>query len=319
MAHELENMMYVGQTPWHGLGKKVDQAPSIEEAIILAGLDWKVKVEQLQTKEGEKVESYITRRESDKRILGVVGSRYHPLQNKEAFNFFKPFVEQGCTIDTAGSLKSGQKVWMLAKIGSDPLKITKEDVVEKYLLLSNSHDGTTSVRVGFTPIRVVCNNTLSMAHGSDKSQLIRIHHTKSVQANLEAIQETINIANQRFETTAEKYRALLKKQVNKKDIEKFVHQVFFPQVVDFKADDLSARQLNAYNEMNNTITRLFERGRGNDMQSVKGTYWALYNGVTEYLSYEANKDQDSRLTSLWFGQNEKVNERALDLALVMAG
>src|SRR6185295_11897446 len=125
-------------------------------------------------------------------------------------------------IETAGSLRQGKRVWVLAKINRDPLVIKGNDVVEKYVLLSNSHDGTLAVRVGFTPIRVVCNNTLSMAINSEASKLIRIKHTKNVVSNLESVQEIMNLADQEFQATAEQYRMLTRKDINSKDLEKYI-------------------------------------------------------------------------------------------------
>lgn len=227
MAHEVENIMYVGEAPWHKLGRKFEVPPSLEEALVAAGLNWTVSTEPLFSGSGEEVEALLTRRSSDKSILGVVGPNYTPLQNTEAFEFFRPFIdEKAAAIETAGSLRQGKRVWVLAKINRDPMVIKGSDVVEKYVLLSNSHDGTLAVRVGFTPVRVVCNNTLTMAINSEASKLIRIKHTKNVVSNLESVQEIMNLADSEFEATAEQYRLLTMKDINSKDLEKYVKLVF---------------------------------------------------------------------------------------------
>ncbi|MGA1718785.1 MAG: DUF932 domain-containing protein, partial [Aquiluna sp.] len=190
MPAMVEKMMFVGATPWHGEGTQLDENPSISEAITAAGLDWRVGTKDLFTAEGERVNAKATYRESDNRVLGVVGPRYTPLQNQDAFDWFQPFLDAGeCQLHTAGSLSEGEKVWVLAQLNRENSEIVKGDEVSKFILLSNSHDGTTSIRVGYTPIRVVCVNTLAAAHGSKQSSLIRIRHTRSSKTNLENVRD----------------------------------------------------------------------------------------------------------------------------------
>src|SRR5579871_4073541 len=195
MSHEVEKrngkaqMMYVGEVPWHGLGTRFETAPSLAEAIVAAGLNWEVQKVALQTVGlNLDVPAMAMQRKSDNKILGVVGKEWHPLQNSEAFEFFTPFVdEKQAEINTAGSLRGGQRIFVLAKIKRDPMEIVPGDAVEKYILLSNSHDGSQAVRVGFTPIRVVCANTLAMAIGDGASQLIRLRHTKNLNDSLNSV------------------------------------------------------------------------------------------------------------------------------------
>jgi len=317
MAHEVEKMMFVGEKPWHGLGESFRFAPTLEEAIVAAGLDWKVSTEPLFSGAGEEVEALLTRRSSDNSILGVVGHTYVPLQNSEAFKFFEPFVLQGeASIETAGSLRMGKRVFVLAKINRDPIVVKGGDVVEKYILLSNSHDGTLAVRVGFTPVRVVCNNTLTLAHNSQASKLIRVKHTKNVSENVNSVREIMNLADSEFEATAEQYKLLANKNINQKDLEKYIKIVF----------NSKARLIEAEGNMDNInnkrileqVIPLFEKGRGNDLVDIQGTYWAAYNAVNEYLQYNRGKDNGSRMDSLWFGEAAQLNKKALDTAVTMA-
>ena len=313
MAHEIESMFFVGETPWHGLGERLIEVPDTKTAIIKAGLDWSVKTVPLYTAEGVKVDSLGVQRESDGSILGVVGPRYTPLQNSEAFSFFDPFVESGLVqLETAGSLCSGGKIWILARIAENSdTEIIKGDAVRKFLMLSNSHDGTTAVRVGFTPVRIVCANTLRMAHDGS-SELIRVRHGLSVKANIDALRDTINIANRAFEATADQYRLLAQKQINAEDLEKYVKTVLGVKV---DADgEISTR---AQNQVD-AVIQLFEGGRGQNIQGVSGTLWAAYNGVTEFLTHEAQGDATKRYQSLWFGQNAVRNQLALTEALKLA-
>jgi phage/plasmid-like protein (TIGR03299 family) len=316
MSHQVEQMMFVGQVPWHGLGKRFIEAPTLDEAMVAAGLDWTVTTEPVFTQSNEKLPALATRRSSDSRILGVVGPSYTPLQNKDAFKFFTPFIESGeAAIETAGSLRMGQKVFVLAKLKLDPSVIAKGDEVEKYILLSNSHDGSLAVRVGFSPVRVVCSNTLAMAHNSNASKLIRLRHSKNVVDNLEKIREVMNLANSEFEATAEQYRMLASKEINSADLEKYVKLVFSNNKKLIEAEgDLST--INNKRLMNEIIP-LFEKGRGNDLASVRGTYWTAYNAINEYLQYYRGEDTQVRLDSLWFGQGATLNKRALEVAVTM--
>ncbi len=313
MAHEIEAMAYFGQLPWHGLGTALDEADLYDwqSARKKAGLDWSVDLVPLITADNQaKVAHKAVRRLTDNRVLGVVGPRYAPLQNQDAFKWFQPFLDaKEAALHTAGSLRGGSRVWVLAKLNRDPLVIAKDDEVEKFILLSHGHDGSLAVRAGFTPIRVVCQNTLSMAHGSDASKLIRVRHTKDVLGNLENIRAVMNLANAEFEATAEQYRLLARKSINGSDLRKYVRRV-----LKIDEENPSTRSLNIAEE----IVRLAESGRGNDLPSIRGTYWTAYNGLSEYLTYNRGRSADNRLNSLWFGEGLNANRHALEVALAMA-
>jgi phage/plasmid-like protein (TIGR03299 family) len=164
--------------------------------------------------------------------------------------------------------------------------------------------------VGFTPIRVVCANTLALAH-ADKagSKLIRVRHTRRLADNLEALQDVINLADQEFTATAEQYRQLRKHGVHQGDLAAYVRQVF-----GIESATLNGQQ----RRILEGCFRLFEEGRGAELPGVRGTLWGAYNAVTEYLGYVRGTNQDTRLSSLWFGESARTNQRALEIALAMA-
>ena len=314
MSHEIETMAFFQETPWHGLGTALQEDDLYDwpKTCEKAGLAWDVELVPLVTADTQtQVAHKAVRRKTDGRILGVVGHRYAALQNRDAFAWFQPFLDaKEAALHTAGSLRQGSRIWVLAKLNRRPLVVAPGDEVEKFILLSHGHDGSLAVRVGFTPVRVVCQNTLSMAHGSDASKLIRIKHTKDVHENLANIREVMDLANQEFEATAEQYRLLARKSINQADLRSYVKKVF--QVKDDQ--ESSTRLKNIMEE----IVGLAEAGRGNELPSVSGTLWTAYNGVAEWLGYERGNSQGNRLNSLWFGDGAYLNRHALETALVMA-
>jgi phage/plasmid-like protein (TIGR03299 family) len=316
MSHEVEGMMFVGATPWHGLGVRVERGVTTDDAIRCAGLDWHVGTKPLLTSDGEDVPAMATYRQSDGALLGVVGPDYTPVQNADAFRFFDPFIASGeASYETAGALRGGRRVWVLARLNrpSSVIVARADDTVEKFVLLSNSHDGSLAVRVGFAPIRVVCSNTLALAHADAGSKLIRLRHTANVLSNLAAVREAMNLADARFEVAADHYRWLATRDISAADLRKYVDVVFSaPRLAD---DAMPAPE---HNRLFNRIVPLFEHGRGNDLPGVRGTWWAALNAVNEYLGYVRGRTQDGRVDSLWFGDGAKLNRRALDSAMRMA-
>jgi len=319
MAHEIEmigdkaSMAFAGQTPWHGLGTPLTEEDlyDCQKTCIKAGLDWETELVPLLTADTQtKVDQVAVRRMSDGRILGTVGPRYTVLQNRDAFRWFQPFLDaKEAALHTAGSLQEGSRIWALAKLNRSPLVIAPGDEVEKFVMLSHSHDGSLAVRVGFTPQRVVCSNTLAMAHKNDASKLIRLKHTRDIHENLANIREVMNVANQEFEATAEQYRLLASKSINQVDLNRYVRKV------------LKVEEGKPSTRMQNTIKEIIgkcESGKGNDLPSVSGTYWTAYNGLNEWLSYERGHNQQNRLNSLWFGESANLNRFALETALAMA-
>lgn len=326
----VESMFFMGATPWHQLGKKVERALTVKEAIDEAGLNWPVRKIPLVTVPyqipdgstfgGQVVDHFAIIRDSDGSVLGVVGPRWEPLQNVDAFEWFNPFVKEGlCTFETAGSLCEGRKVWILAKLNRPDSEIIPGDQVAKYLLLSNSHDGSQAIRVGYTPVRVVCANTLAMAHRDQASQLLRVYHTKSTKITLELIQKAVNVANEEFEATADVYRKLAASDACQDDVRKYVHQVFYPKET---LEQLSDRQKNNLSDLQDKIIANFENGIGADMS--RGTWWGCYNALTEYFTHDKSFGEDDKakldmnLNSLWFGTTADKNKEALRIASELA-
>lgn len=311
MSHLIESLAYVGPEPWHGLGKKIPEGKrlTVHEAIVASGLDWKVDLRPVfsEDRQGQRLtiaDQYAVCRGTDNKVLGIVGPDYVPLQNRDAFQWFQPFLDSGdATIETAGSIKKGKQVWVLAKIRAGEMTVGDADEIANYILLSNSHDGSISVKVGCTPIRVVCSNTLSMAHESKASKLLKVRHTGRLLENLESIREIIDLANREFYATVDQYRNLIKRRIDMSDLQRYIKIVF--SLPDKRGAELVPN-----------IVHLFDHGRGSDMAGR--TYWGAYNAVNEYLNYFRGKTQDNTLSSLWYGDSSVVNKKALHVAIEMA-
>jgi phage/plasmid-like protein (TIGR03299 family) len=314
MAHEFESGMFVGDAAWHKLGNVITEAPSIKDGIILAGLDWKVNMENLYLGDGRLTKQRAIVRQSDQSILGYSGSQWQPLQNTEAFDFFQPMVNSGLVdLETAGSLRNGQIIWVLAKIKNAQSEVIKNDPIQRYFLLSNSHNAGRAVQIGYCDIRVVCANTMALAESSEKSKLIRLVHGKNLQTNLGDLQDMVNLSKQSFEADLKKLEVLAKKGINRKDLEKFVDVIWYPNVIELTARQKTHRTNTIY-----MLDDLMESGIGTDITNVKGTAYGLYNAATEFWTHYDGKTQDDRLSKLWVGGNQSKNEKALDYLLKAA-
>ena len=207
MSANINSMFYYGATPWHGLGTPVDQVATSDEAITAAGLDWEVGMEEMETESGLSVFTHkATVRQDTRQVLGVVGRRYEVLQNRDAFSFFDSVVgEKLAMYHTAGSLGQGEKVWILAKLPGE-IVVGKDDVTDKYLLLLNSHDMSWRVRMFFTPIRVVCQNTAQAAIRGFNSKTdpgVGFKHLGDIQKKVVEAQKALGIANAYYDQYAE--------------------------------------------------------------------------------------------------------------------
>lgn len=321
MAHgilENDTMFSVKEKPWHKLGTVVETAPTVKEAIKLAGLDWKVEQKPLQAVTNDGNLQVITHkavlREDTQDILGVVGTSYHPLQNTEAFEWFEPFIDNGlASLETAGSLFNGKKVWILAKTHKEA-DVVAGDTVESYILLSNSHDGSSTVKVGFTPIRVVCNNTLSYAEGANISKLIRVRHTSSVVENLQLVRDLMDTVNTQFIATVEQYRELTRRDVSVEDLRMYVKQVFSRQKLENIITDYEARekaQIEAERKkLLDRVEEIFE------LEPARKT-WNMYNAVNSYLCHDRCRNAELRQNSIWFGDSKLLDRKAFELARKM--
>ncbi len=331
MAHELliedseAAMMYVGQVPWHKLGTRLETAPkTAAEAMKAAKLDWQVGLKRVYAWEGEHFYE-IPDRKAVVRLdhwgkqhcepFGLVGNDYHALQNQEAFSFFDPIVATGkVSYHTAGALGHGERLWVLAMV-ADPILVKGVEKVEKYLLLSNGHDGRTALQVRFTPIRVVCQNTLSAALKQGES-LFKAYHDSQMPRKMLDAQQVVKRILGYYDELGQKFNAFAGKPVNTETLTQYVKSVF-PDPKRKKGD--SDRRFELAIERNNHFRsesiRLSEEGRGNQENCIKGTLWTAYNGITELVDHHWGYESlAQRLSWLWFGEGERIKHKAFDEA-----
>lgn len=309
MSAYVESMISVGEKPWHGLGTVLDEPPTVQDAILQAGLDWKVELHKVSASadlavghqsmiiDGSLAICRMFKNEGlIQNVYGIVSKKYEPLQNSEAFEFFQPILDSGHVhLETAGSLKKGEIVWVLAKLDED-IKVGMDikgdaDMVRPYLLLSMGHNGKRSVKIAFTPIRVVCWNTLSM---SDIDQGVMIPHRKGVA-------DTVKEASFDFAETIQTYKYIGKvfKAMNStvppdEKIDKFVHKML-PM-----ADGIDQRSAELVMRKRENIIENY----GAEVQTV----WGLYNAFTGFVDHDirTKNGAEGKLMNAWFGNGAKM-------------
>ena len=322
MAHELEmidgqaQMAYVGDVPWHGLGTKVSPDLSPQQIMVKAGLDWKVeKCPTFASKDGVDLiptGSHALLRSSDNKVLTQVGDGWNPVQNETAFEFFNEYVMAGdMEMHTAGSLKGGQIVWALAKV-KESFDILGDDQVDSYLLFSNPHQYGKAVNVRFTPIRVVCNNTLSLSLGAFSNNSINISHRSEF--NPEQVKEAMGIAHEKFEKYREICEFLSTKKFTMESLIGYYNDVF-PRTYKGKNPPV----VKSYSDLTTNAKKAFDCLETQPGANYgEGTWWQALNSVTYMTDHLMGRSLDSRLSSSWFGSNQVRKEKAVYKALELA-
>ncbi len=323
MAHALATtngrtaMAYFGETPWHRLGTRLNEPATAAEAIEAAGLNYQVELHPLMTERWIDVpQRKAVLRTDTKEVLGVVGNSYQPIQNYQCFGFLDAVVADGdLRYHTAGVLGKGERIWMLAKIPGEIRIKDSDDVTEKFLLLHNSHDGTSSLRVFFTPIRVVCANTLAIAERRGHGQGISIHHKGNLESKIAEAQEILGFAKRFFDDAAEKINRLASYHPTRQQLDQYFRSIYPDRE---ESENHRSRKTRA------DLFRLFEFGRGQNIPASRFTAWSAYNAVTEYVDHfrstrgKSQLQRDStRLKSAWFGSGAKLKSEAWQFAVGM--
>lgn len=341
MAHMVETMAYAGEVPWHGLGVQVDGNLTPEEMLKEAGLDWTVSRRHMFTHttpefnevdpEFMPVDGYhVLVRDSDQKTLGPCGPDFIPTQNREAFTFFKKFTDAGdMKMETAGSLKDGRQVWGLAKL-NDSFVLPGDDKVEGYLLVAVAHQWGKANEIRFTPIRVVCNNTLSMAMSKEgKRGVFKMPHLRAFDNEIIiAAEEALGIASNKMQSYKEQAEFLTTKKYKKDSVVTFIADLLQPDLLieqnelekESDVRKIAARQtmLDEFKKTPSLVYDALEQQPGANLVSSKGTWWGAYNAVTFVVDHKWGYDRDSAIHNAWFGTRSKLKERALDKAIEYA-
>ncbi len=295
----------VAPSPWHHLGTELANPETARDAIAAAGLDYTVVVKSMKEfverdHADDVPDRWVTVRTDTGQILGIVEDGYEPIQNRDAFAFFDSLVDiDEATYETAGTIGRGERIWILAKLPGF-IKVQGKDIVNKYLLLSNSHDGSSLVRVKLTPIRVVCNNTLTAAlKGAGE---VQIRHTLNASDDFTQALSLLGLANSLFGHLDAVFNRMALTKISDEQLLNYVKAL----IPDDGEDNAKSQGIR------NAFFELYESGQGADLS--RGTLWGAFNCVTEYTDHKMEGNPAARLRSIWFGRGEQLKLKAYQLA-----
>lgn len=317
MSHEVETMAYTNEVPWHGLGHRVDQVNmngkgAVEAMLKAAKINWTVEREDLFLKDGTPAPAAALVRSTDGSILDVVGPSYVPVQNHEAFEFFREIVEAGdAHLETAGSLRSGKYVWGLANLG-ESFKLKGNDEVKGYCLVGCPHEQGKAMIFKFTSVRVVCNNTLGMALNMNSTtgapgELRRSHRNAFDSTALAAAKEAMGISREKLHQFKETAETLRRKSMSRQDAINVLQPIFAPKfdLTDGRMtlDNLTPRMAQ--------LMDILEKAPGAQPDNA----WGVLNAVTYYADHVASRTPDKRLFNAWLGKTASQKTQTMKALL----
>jgi phage/plasmid-like protein (TIGR03299 family) len=320
----------VKEKAWHNLGQIITDYPTSAEAIKFAGLDYTVEKRTLFTFDNDNQNGitdviipeievpghYATVRTDTEQVLGVVGKDYQVVQNIDAFSFFDSIVgnKDGILYETAGSLGKGERIFITAKL-PDYIRVGKDDLIEQYLFLTTSHDGYGSITAAFTPVRIVCANTLNAAM-RNHSNCIKIRHTASAQDRLSQAHKLLGITNQLGAELEKVFNHWSNIRVTDNEVKRLVQRAMAPNkevlqnLQNNQQDELST----AYNNMVSSVMEYAFSSPTQQEATTKGTLFGAYNAVTGYFQNVRNyKDDESKFKSIMYGTGLQRSQAAFDL------
>ncbi len=321
MAHLVQQMAYVGAEPWHGLGNRLPSKQPLEVWQQEAGMNWQINESPVRFMSDSigslgSIHSFpeqkVLYRSDTKEALSVVSQRYQVVQPREVLEFYRDLTEvSGYELETAGILKGGKKFWALARTGQSTT-LKGNDQVNGYLLLATSCDGTLATTATPTTIRVVCNNTLTIAVNG-ATQAIKVPHSTRFDAQL--VKQQLGIAVSQWDGFMYRMKTLAERKVKSHEAMNYFLRVLcdaqpVPGDVSVLSNERALKK----------VQSLYDgQGRGAELEAAKGTAWGLLNAVTEYVDHERRaRSTEYRMDSAWFGQGAVIKQRALDTALLLA-
>lgn len=275
MSANVETMFSVREVPWHGLGTIIEEAPTSKDAIELAGLNWEVLSNPIFDNRGKEIQGFkANTRSSDNSVLGIVSNKYQIVQNSEAFEFTDNLIATGdVRYETAGSLRDGKQVWLLAKL--DTTKVVGDDV-DPYICFTNTHDGTGAIKVCMTPIRVVCNNTLNVALRTAK-RTWSTKHMGDMEYKMMEAKETLGLANEYMKKLDEQADIFANTKISDDEIEKVLNDLF---PVDYQKD--SERKINNIKELKDNFYICYMMP---DIAKFRNTQWGVINAMSDMVTH----------------------------------
>lgn len=316
--HLVETMAYAGEKPWHGLGNKLAPQQSIDIWKQQAGMDWKIEQSEVRYISGSNhlgvinafPEQKVLYRSDTKAPLAVVSKRFHVVQPGEILEFYRDLTAySGFELETAGVLREGRKFWALARTGQST-SLKGRDRVDGYLLLATACDGTLATTAQFTSVRVVCNNTLSIALGN-ASSAIKVPHRS--QFDPDAVKRQLGITVSSWDGFVARMKALVERPVDPDTVEGLLRRVLTYAAPEGKTVVVNEQALA-------TVRSLYEGGgRGALIASSRGTAWGVLNSVTEFVDHHRRaRSDDHRRDAAWFGQGAQIKQRAWDEVIRLA-
>lgn len=275
MAANVESMFYTREKPWHGLGTRVEEAPTSKEALDLAGLNWKVQQKPIYTSEGTLIKGYKANvRDIDQNILGIVTDRYKVVQNDEAFKFTDDLLGAGVRYETAGSLQDGKRIWLLAKLPHE--YIIGGEQISPYLVFTNTHDGSGAIKVAVTPVRVVCSNTLNLALSTAKRSWSTIH-TGDINGKMDEARETLQLANKYMNCLGKEFNHLQQKKISERKVMEFIEKLLpEPENASFQ------QKRNVARLRGDMKRRYFDAP---DLKDLGNTAYRFVNAVSDFATH----------------------------------
>ena len=275
MSENVETMFNVREKPWHGLGTRVEEAPTSADALIYAGLDWEVIQKNVYTEDNTSIPGYKANlRSTDSAALGIVSDKYRVVQNKDAFRFTDDLLGAGVTYETAGALQGGRKVWMLARM---PQRyIVAGDEIAPYMVVMNSHDGSSGIRVAMTPVRVVCQNTLNLALSTAK-RMWTTKHTENVMLRVHEARETLLLAEKYMGELGRSIDELSRIKLSDQKVREYM-QEFFPITTDLP----DTQRKNNLRMLDNMRARYWDAP---DLANVGKNGYRFVNAVSDFATH----------------------------------
>ncbi|UIP25999.1 DUF932 domain-containing protein [Acinetobacter towneri] len=343
MAHQVEQMAYVGDTPWHGLGNQLTPNQPIEIWAQQAGMDWRIESSDVsymaQNERGQSIilpyeEQRVLYRSDTHAPLSVVSQRYQEVQPMEILEFYRDLTEQsGFELETAGVLKGGKKFWALARTGQSTA-LKGKDVSNGYILLATACDGTLATTAQFTDIRVVCNNTLAIALRGQSSSagVVKVPHSTKFDAD--KVKQQLGISVRAWDEHMYEMKQLSQRKVTQGEAAAYFDAVFNntslsiadqeENIIQFYRNIAHPNPAKEKSEpngraMNKAMEMFNGQGRGADLASAKDTAYGLLCSITEFVDHERRAmSTDHRLDSAWFGAGATLKQRGLEQALRLA-